>query len=49
MALMNPYAGSSGDTDMENRLTDAGEGRKERVGCMQRVTWAHVHYHMQTR
>ena len=31
--------GSNGDTDIQNRLTDLGGGRKERVGCMERVTW----------
>ena len=32
--------GISGDTDIENRLMDMGwEGRKERLGCMERTTW----------
>ena len=31
--------GSNGDTDIQNRLTDLGGGRKERVGDMERVTW----------
>ena len=26
-------------TDIRNRLMDMGRGRKERVGCMERVTW----------
>ena len=30
--------GSSGETDIENRLTDTGRG-EERVRCMERVTW----------
>ena len=33
MGLMNLLIqGNSGDADTENRLTDAGSGRKERVG-----------------
>ena len=39
---MNLHAGSSGDTDRENRLMDAGVRRKERVGCRERVTWKHI-------
>ena len=31
--------GSSGETDIENRLMDMGRG-EERVRCMERVTWA---------
>ena len=38
--------GSNGDTDIEKRLLDTavgrGGGRKERVGCMERVTWKHT-------
>ena len=30
--------GSSGETDIENRLRDMGRG-KERVRCMEKVTW----------
>ena len=30
--------GSSGETDIENRLTDTGRG-EERVRRMERVTW----------
>ena len=30
--------GSSGETDIENRLMDMGRG-EERVRCMERVTW----------
>ena len=30
--------GSSGETDIENRLMDMGRG-EERVRCMDRVTW----------
>ena len=30
--------GSSGETDIENRLMDM-ERREERVRCMERVTW----------
>jgi len=48
MVLTNLYVGRCGDAGMENRLTDAGKGRKERVGCVERVTWTHIHYHMQT-
>ena len=31
--------GISGETDIENRLTDTGEGRRERVSYVERVTW----------
>ena len=39
--------GSSRDTDIIwNRLTDTvGEGRKERVGCMEVVMWK-LHYYV---
>jgi len=30
--------GSSGETDIENRLMDMGRGQ-ERVRCMERVAW----------
>ena len=30
--------GSSGETDIENRLMDMGTG-EEKVICMERVTW----------
>ena len=30
--------GSSGGTDIENRLMDMGRG-EQRVRCMERVTW----------
>ena len=30
--------GSSGESDLENRLMDLGQG-EERVRCMERVTW----------
>ena len=30
--------GSSGETDIENRLMDMGRG-EERVRCLERVTW----------
>ena len=30
--------GSSGETDLENRLMDIGRG-EERLRCMERVTW----------
>ena len=36
---------SSGDADTENRLTDKGEGRKEKMRRMERITWKHIHYH----
>ena len=43
MVLMKLFAGQRGDTDRENRLEDvAGAGRKERVGCMERVPWKHM-------
>ena len=33
MVLMNLFIqGNNGDADIENRLMDAGSGRKERVG-----------------
>ena len=39
------FQGSSGETDIENRLMDMGRG-EERGRCMERVTWkltlAHV-------
>ena len=38
MVLKNLFAGSSGETDIENRLMDVGKG-EERVRCMERVTW----------
>jgi len=38
MVLKNLFAGSNGETDIENRLMDMGRG-KERVRCMLRVTW----------
>ena len=31
--------GSNGDTDIENRLAVMERVRKDRVGCMERVTW----------
>ena len=37
-----------GDTDIENRLMDTGEG-KERVGRMEKVEWKHMHYHKWNR
>ena len=33
--------GSSGETDIENRLMDMGR-REERVRCMERVTWKFI-------
>ena len=33
--------GSSGEIDIENRLTDMGRG-EERVRCMERVTWKFI-------
>ena len=38
MVLKNLFTGSSGETDMENRLMDMGK-EEERVRCMKRVTW----------
>ena len=35
---ISPLQGSSGETDMENRILDTGRGEK-RVRCMERVTW----------
>ena len=44
MILMNLFVGSSGNTDIQNRLTNQGVGsRKERVGQMERVAWKHIH------
>ena len=37
MVLKNLLQGSSGETDIENRLKDMGRG-EERVRCMERVT-----------
>jgi len=31
--------GSNGETDIENRLIDTGEGRRERMRCMKSITW----------
>ena len=39
MVLKNFLQGSSREKDMENRLMDMREGRRERVSCMERVTW----------
>ena len=37
------FQSSSGDTDVENTLMDtAGEGRRERVRCMERVMCKHA-------
>ena len=36
--------GSSGDTDIENRLVDTA--RKERMGWVERTVQKHTHYHM---
>ena len=38
MVLKIYLQGSSGETDMENRLMDMGRG-VERVRCIERVTW----------
>ena len=38
MVLKNLILGSSGETDIENRLMDMGKG-EERMRCMGRVTW----------
>ena len=38
MVLKNLFTGSSGQTDIENRLMDIGRG-EERVRCMERVIW----------
>ena len=46
MVLMNLFEGSNGDTDIENRLMDMVGGRKEKVGCMERVTCKHICYHV---
>ena len=37
MVLKIYLQGSSGETDIENRLTDVGRG-EERVRCMEKVT-----------
>ena len=36
MVLMNLFAGSNGEIDIENRLMDMGRG-EERVRCMGKV------------
>ena len=38
MVPKNLFAGSSGETDIENRLTDTGRG-EERVRYMETVAW----------
>ena len=38
MVLKNLFVGSSGETDIQNRLMDIGRG-EERVRCILRVTW----------
>ena len=38
MVLRIYFHGSSGETDIENRLMDMGRG-EERVRCVERVTW----------
>ena len=38
MVLKIYLQGSSGETNIENRLMDKGRG-EERVRCMERVTW----------
>ena len=38
MVLNNLFAGTNGETDIENRLMDTERG-KERVRRMERVTW----------
>ena len=43
MVLTNLYVGRCGDAGMENRLTDAGKGRKERVGCVESAALAYTH------
>ena len=40
MVLVNLFAGSNGDADIENRLVDTVG--KEMVGQMKRVTWKHI-------
>ena len=35
----NRLVDSNGETDRKSRLMDSGVGRKEREGCMERVTW----------
>ena len=39
MHIYNFLQGSNGKTDIENRPMDTGEGRRERMRCMERVTW----------
>ena len=41
MVLKIYLQGSSGETDMENRLMDMGRG-VERMRCMEKVTWKHI-------
>ena len=47
--LMNLFAGSKGDTDTENTLTDTDVGRKEREGRIERVTLKDMYYHMENK
>ena len=43
MVTITCMGDSKRDTDIKNRLMDtAGMGRKERVGCMERITWRHT-------
>ena len=49
MVLMNLFGGNNGDTDVKIGLVDMVEGRKEKVGCMERVTCKHVCYHVENR
>ena len=45
MVLMNLFAGSNEDADVENRLVDTVEG-KESLGPIERRTLKHVKYHV---
>ena len=45
MVLMNLFAGSNEDADVENRLVDT-VGGKERLGPIERRTLKHLYYHM---
>jgi len=37
------WQSSNGDTDIENRLMEKDGEKKERVGCMERAAWMHMH------
>ena len=44
MLLLNLFAGSNDEADIENRLVDTVG--KEREGWTEIVAWKHMHHHM---